>query len=163
MMDTYCHPLYSTISPFRGFSDEVHKDSQDAAVSILVNFGQHAILELPEYGCKVMLQPFDTVFLRTNAIYHRTSRHLSYTDQDELERWAVSCFLRHSIELHVEPTDPHVFQFANRDASETETETETETEAETETERTTSSDNSDTETREMSSNVLARSQGNESS
>lgn len=93
-MDTICHPLYSTFSPFRGFSDCLHCDQQDAAVSILINFGQHAILELPEYRCKVELQPLDVIFLRTNTVLHRTSCHPAYpqTNDGDLERWAVSCF-----------------------------------------------------------------------
>lgn len=81
-LGAFCHPLYSTFSAFRGFSQGVHQDQHDSAVSTLVNFGQHAILELPEYGRKVSLQPLDITLIRTNTTYHRTSAHPAYTDMD---------------------------------------------------------------------------------
>lgn len=74
-LDKHCHTLYSTISAFQGFSGKSHKDHKDADVSILVNFGQHAILELRHYNCQVVLQPLDIVVFLSNSIYHRTIQH----------------------------------------------------------------------------------------
>jgi len=123
-LDTYCHPLYSTLSPFRGFSDGLHKDNNDSAVSVLVNFGQHAILELPEYGKKVQLQPFDIIFLRTNTVYHRTSPHPSYKRMkiDHLDRWAVTCFFRKKLEDHITPSNHSVYHYAKRHGTPSEAE-----------------------------------------
>ena len=44
----YCHPLYTAFSPFCRFSDSVHREATNLAILILVNFDQHAILELPK-------------------------------------------------------------------------------------------------------------------
>lgn len=102
-LEKYCHPLFSTYSPFCGVSGTVHVDSSDTEVSILVNLGQHAILELPAYGRKVELQPLYVVFLQTKSHPHRTTPHPAYRklDIDKLERWAVTCFFHQAIEKSV--------------------------------------------------------------
>ncbi|SYW80737.1 uncharacterized protein UBRO2_03951 [Ustilago bromivora] len=54
-----------------------HTNMADSAISILLNFGQHAVLELPDYNIKLELQLLDIVQFRSNIVYHKTTQHLS--------------------------------------------------------------------------------------
>ncbi|SPO41393.1 uncharacterized protein PSFLO_06875 [Pseudozyma flocculosa] len=94
--DFLCHPLYSTCSPFHGFSESAHKDVSDLPATILLNFGSQALLELPDYDASVLLEPVDTVFFDARTVRHST-RPLPINVNngvDEAERWAISCFYR---------------------------------------------------------------------
>lgn len=92
-LDILCHPLYTTVSAFQGFSSTPHCDTMDADVSMLMNFGQHALLELPEYGCKVVLQPLDIVFFLSNAVLHCSKPHQAHVDlkSNPADRMVVTC------------------------------------------------------------------------
>ncbi|CCF52820.1 uncharacterized protein (C-terminal fragment), partial [Ustilago hordei] len=119
--DKFCHPLYLTFVPFRGFTIEDHTDMADSAISILLNFGQHAVLKLPDYNIKLGLQPLDIVLFRSNVVYHKTTQHLS--DQavvsDVAECWAITCFFHKAIEQHMEPSIQNVFHYVAKVHSDT--------------------------------------------
>ncbi|UZJ52505.1 hypothetical protein CBS101457_001825 [Exobasidium rhododendri] len=107
----FCHPIYAASAPFFGFSGGVHKDSNDANFSLLLNFGAQARLDLPDYKCSVLLQPFDIVFLRSNSISHSTSK-VDYPVKNPSKRWAISCFTRKKIAVQDEPDkDGHLLEF----------------------------------------------------
>ena len=115
-LDTFCHSLYSTFSPFQGFSGNPHIDNDDADVSILVNLGQHAILELPEYNCQVVLQPLDVVFFLSNSVYHRTYQHQAHQDarSNVADRMAITCFFRKALLHHREPKNKNILYLAEQ-------------------------------------------------
>ena len=123
-LERYCHLLYSTISPFLGFSGNVHVDDKDADVSILVNFGQHALLQLPEYGCAVVLQPLDTVFFLSNSVHHLTAQHQAHIKRgsDPGARMAITCFFRKALQQHQEPTKHSHLYYAQKAEEEQEAE-----------------------------------------
>lgn len=105
-----CLPLYSTFSPFRGFSGRSHRDHQDANVSMLINLGQHAVMELREYNCHIILQPLDIVFLHTNSVHHRTLQHPAHiaARSNPQDRFAIACFFRQDLKDRRLPNEPHV-------------------------------------------------------
>ncbi|SPO22252.1 uncharacterized protein UTRI_00930 [Ustilago trichophora] len=123
-LDRYCHPLYSTISPFLGFSSNVHKDVKDADVSILVNLGQHALLQLPEYGIAVELQPQDIVMFLSNSVEHLTVQHPAHVKarSDPGERMAISCFFRKGLQQQREPKKHNHTYYARKAEEEQEAE-----------------------------------------
>lgn len=85
-LDTYCHPLYLTASPFYGFSNGFHADVLDSPVSVLFTFGQHTLLKLPEYRHRVELQPLNGVFFQSSSVWHQKTQHLAY---QWLECWKL--------------------------------------------------------------------------
>jgi len=119
-LDDLCHSLYATISPFNGFSGTSHVDDEDADVSILVNFGQHAVLELRHYNCQIVMQPLDIVVFLSNSIYHRTLQHQAHVDakKDPGDRLAITCFFRKALQDHKEPTNPNLLYLAKISAEE---------------------------------------------
>ncbi|SAM85391.1 uncharacterized protein UBRO_13548 [Ustilago bromivora] len=119
--DKFCHPLYSTFVPFRGFTIGHHTDMADSAISILLNFGQHTVLKLPEYNIKLELQPLDIVLFCSNVVYHKTTQHLSdqAVGSDVAECWAITCFFCKAIERHMEPSIQNIFHYAAKVHSDT--------------------------------------------
>ncbi|EPQ28116.1 uncharacterized protein PFL1_04443 [Pseudozyma flocculosa PF-1] len=105
--DCLCHPLFSTCSPFHGFSEKAHIDTNDLPGTILLNFGAHALLHLTDYGTKVELTPGDIVFLDAHSVRHRTEPHPvdAGNNLPEANRWAVSCFYRTGIRSQYETVD----------------------------------------------------------
>ncbi|CCF49124.1 uncharacterized protein UHOR_13548 [Ustilago hordei] len=119
--DKFCHPLYLTFVPFRGFTIGDHTDMADSAISILLNFGQHAVLELPDYNIKLELQPLDIVLFCSNIVYHKTTQHLSdqAVGSDVAECWAITCFFHKAIEQHMEPSIQNIFHYVAKVHSDT--------------------------------------------
>lgn len=86
-------------------------DKSDADISILLNFGASAYLQLTNYKCNVLLQPLDIVFLRANSVLHCTIP-VNYPLKSSAPRWAVSCFMRKKIAEQAEPdNDKHLLEF----------------------------------------------------
>lgn len=92
-LEDTCHPLYSTFSTAQGFTRTSHMDYEDANIAVLMNFGQHALLELRHYNCQLLLNPLDMVFFDSSAIYHRTLQHPAHVlvQSNPEERFAVTC------------------------------------------------------------------------
>lgn len=86
-----CHPMFSTFTPFQGFSGNMHPDRSDTEYSFLINFGAKCLLSLGPYQLKVDLQPFDIVFFDTK-IPHMTEEKEG--DLDKAKRWAISGYVR---------------------------------------------------------------------
>lgn len=86
-----CHEMFSTFSPFPGFSSNMHPDDSDTEFSFLINFGAKCLLSLGPYKLKVDLQPFDVVFFNTK-IPHMTEA--KEADIDKTKRWAISGYMR---------------------------------------------------------------------
>ncbi|SAM86105.1 uncharacterized protein UBRO_20961 [Ustilago bromivora] len=93
----------------------------DSAISILLNFGQHAVLELPDYNIKLELQLLDIVQFRSNIVYHKTTQHLSdqAVGSNVAERWAITCFFHKALEQHMEPSIQNVFHYVAKAHSDT--------------------------------------------
>lgn len=96
-----CHPLYSTCSPFVGFSGNAHIDKNDSSPTILLNFG-YARLHLPEYHAVVDLHPGEVVFFNSASVKHYTAPHPGYPGP-VTDRWAVSCFFQTRLHKHMRP------------------------------------------------------------
>ena len=113
-LERLCHSLYSTLSPFQGFSGTSHVDDRDADVSILVNLGQHAILELRDYNCHIVLQPLDVVVFLSNSVYHRTLQHPAHIAAKSKagERMAITCFFRKALLEQKEPKKQNILYLA---------------------------------------------------
>ncbi|SPO26259.1 uncharacterized protein UTRI_02535 [Ustilago trichophora] len=82
-----CHPLYSTCSPFVGFSANLHFDKDDASPTVLLNFG-YARLDLPEYNAVVDLHPAQVAFFNSMKVKHFTAPHPGYEGSVK-DRWAI--------------------------------------------------------------------------
>ncbi|SPO20930.1 uncharacterized protein UTRI_00407 [Ustilago trichophora] len=106
-LDEVCQPFYSTIVPIKGFETASHVDEREADPSILVNFGQHAILELLEYNSKVELQPLDIVIFSANRIRHRVVQHPKCVKagHNPAKRWSITCFFLQALAFREEPND----------------------------------------------------------
>ncbi|CDR88950.1 uncharacterized protein SPSC_05782 [Sporisorium scitamineum] len=104
-LDVICQPLYLTFSLFQGFSGTSHIDNKDADVSILINLGQHAILELHEYNCQLVLQPLDVVFFLLNSVYHHTLQHPAHIEEgsDPNDQMAITCLFHKALMMQKEP------------------------------------------------------------
>lgn len=115
----YCHPFYTTFVPFRGFTGGLHKDKADTPLSILIHFGQHAVLHLPRYDAKVELQPLDIVFFRSCELEHKVTQHQSYVNANTsvATRFAVTCFFRREMMKHTIPTEFTPFQHTTTNSS----------------------------------------------
>ncbi|CDR98517.1 hypothetical protein [Sporisorium scitamineum] len=87
-LDVICQPLYLTFSLFQGFSGTSHIDNKDADVSILINLGQHAILELHEYN-----------------FYHHTLQHPAHIEEgsDPNDQMAITCLFHKALMMQKEP------------------------------------------------------------
>ena len=109
----YCHPLASTFAAFEGFTDKAHTDPLDQAPTILLNFGAHALLKLPEFSKYLELQPGDVVLFRSDVLKHTTKALPLRVGE---KRWAVSCFWRKRLAQRRGPTNRQLsFLFAWRE------------------------------------------------
>ncbi|KAJ1019903.1 hypothetical protein NDA16_004184 [Ustilago loliicola] len=102
-LDTICHWLYATISPFQGFSNNSHIDDEEADASILVNLGQHALLELHHYNVQLVLQPLDVVVFLSNSVYHHTLQHAAHVIDPKSQVgdcMAITCFFCQALVDH---------------------------------------------------------------
>jgi len=115
-LEAFCHPLYSTISPFQGFSSKSHVDNKDADILILVNFGQHTLLELQDYNCQLVLQLLDIVMFLSNTVYHCTLQHGAYiaANKDPAECMAIMCFFHKALMQHREPKKQNIIFLAEQ-------------------------------------------------
>lgn len=100
-----CHEMYSTFSPFPGYSPNMHPDGQDSDYSFLINFGAKCLLSLGPYKLKVDLQPFDVVFFDTK-IDHMTEPKEGDTDKNK--RWSISGYVRNHFVNEIEADDNSV-------------------------------------------------------
>lgn len=91
-----CHPTYSMVTPFAGFSPGTHRDPSDTDFTCLVNFGAGCYLELADLQLRVHLQPFDIVFFQSRTLRHCTRPVESELDSEQ--RWAVSYYARAAVE-----------------------------------------------------------------
>lgn len=93
--------------PIKGFETASHVDEREADPSILVNFGQHAILELLDYNSKVKLQPLDIVVFSANRIRHRVVQHpkCMKAGYNPAKRWSITCFFLQALAFREEPND----------------------------------------------------------
>lgn len=101
-----CQKFYSTFSVKKGFaygSDDIWEVDDP---TVLINFGDHAILELNDYDCQIELQPLDVVVFK-REIKHRFVRHparvLDGSDPDQ--RWFVRCEFLQACKRPTEPID----------------------------------------------------------
>ncbi|SJX60391.1 uncharacterized protein (C-terminal fragment), partial [Sporisorium reilianum f. sp. reilianum] len=113
-----CHPFYSTFTPSKGFdtSDEdghghghgEDQENEQSSPSLLINFGQHALLELADYNCSIELQPLEVVVYCTEKVKLKAVQHPLCAGSDPNERWSVHCcFLRGFEEHHLPDDDVH--------------------------------------------------------
>ncbi|CBQ67755.1 hypothetical protein sr11705 [Sporisorium reilianum SRZ2] len=107
-----CRPSYSTFTPSKGFDssaeDEEDSDGKLSSPAILVNFGQHALLELAEYNCSIELQLLEVVVFCTDKVTMKAVQHPLCAGSDPNERWSVHCcFLRGFEEHHLPDDDVH--------------------------------------------------------
>ncbi|SPO20015.1 uncharacterized protein UTRI_00407_B [Ustilago trichophora] len=111
-VDRICQPFYSTFTPRKGFDAHSKIDEEDADPSILVNFGQHALLELPDYNCTVELQPLEIVVFAASHLRYRTRPHPKCQEAglDPGERWSVLCFFLRAFEQRLMSAD-NIFYF----------------------------------------------------
>lgn len=88
------HNWWTTVAFFIGFAekDGVHIDKEDCVPSLLFNFGEDALLALPQFGISIRVPPHSIVLLNSHTYYHRTLR-----TADGDKRWAFSGFFRKSI------------------------------------------------------------------
>ncbi|CDW99796.1 hypothetical protein [Sporisorium scitamineum] len=80
-----CSPFYSTFTPSKGFDpgeeegdddgNDGDGDNEESSPSILLNFGQHALLEFVGYNCSIELQPFEVVFYCPDKIKLKAVQH----------------------------------------------------------------------------------------
>lgn len=119
-LDTICHWLYATISPFQRFSNNSHIDDEDADTSILVNLGQHALLELCHYNVQLVLQPLDVVVFLSNSVYHCTLQHAAHVIDPKSQVgdcMAITCFFHQALVDHYEPTKTSIHYLAKEAAA----------------------------------------------
>lgn len=104
-LNSICHAFYSTFTPTKGFDDDINKEEDEASPTVLLNFGQHALFDLPQYNCAIELQPLDIVFFAVEEVKFKvveSSRALR-AGRNPAERWSVSCCFLKAFEQHLLP------------------------------------------------------------
>lgn len=88
------HPWWTTVAFFTSFPAEggVHCDDTDCIPSLLFNFGEAALLALPEFGVSVCIEPLTVVLLNSRTYFHQT-----LAVEGGIARWAFSGFFCQSI------------------------------------------------------------------
>ncbi|EST09967.1 hypothetical protein PSEUBRA_000367 [Kalmanozyma brasiliensis GHG001] len=89
-----CLPQYSNLKPKKGFSSSPDSTKEEASPFIMINFGQHAFLELAEYNCSLELQPLDIVLYDPDKVTAQAVKHSQRVDPSLPERWSVTCYFQ---------------------------------------------------------------------
>ncbi|GAC95544.1 hypothetical protein PHSY_003120 [Pseudozyma hubeiensis SY62] len=129
-LDDICASLYSTFTASKGFpprprkregakgkgkakaramsnrNEQEEEDDVLASPSILINFGQHALLKLTEYNCSIALQPLDIVVFSFSSYYTKLEavQHPLQTTNPE-GRWSVLAYFLRAFQQRLLPDD----------------------------------------------------------
>ncbi|KAJ9476831.1 hypothetical protein PHBOTO_000489 [Pseudozyma hubeiensis] len=129
-LDSICASLYSTFTASKGFpprpkkrkeakckgkaratsdrceQEEEEQDDVLASPSILINFGQRALLKLTEYNCSIALQPLDIVVLSFSSYYTKLEAVPHPLQADDPEgRWSVLGYFLRAFQERLLPDD----------------------------------------------------------
>lgn len=104
-LEKTCLPFYTNFATSKGFDAAPQVDKEDADPSIMVNFGQHALIELIDYNHQVELQPLDVVFFSANQLKYRMIQHHHNVEAglSPDDRWFVHCSFLRDMEMQKEP------------------------------------------------------------